>query len=108
MSTELHELDIPDGVFEAEGPAIEFVRFWVAGGEDHVTLKIGSFDSTEEAGNWGMVLADLAKHAVRGMQQDDPSRGTPEQMLAEIQKAFFARLEHTSANLTGQLKVDKQ
>ena len=108
MSVELRELEIPDGVFEEEDDAVEFIRFWVAGGKDHVTLNIGVFESKDEARQWGYIIADIAKHAVRGMQQDDASRGSPEQMMGEIQKGYFERLEHEGANLTGQIKADKQ
>jgi len=108
MSIELRELQIPDGVFDEEGAAVEFIRFWVAGSKDYVTLNMGGFEPKDEARQWGYIVADIAKHAVRGMQQDDPSRGTPEQMMAEIQKGYFERLEHEGVNLTGQIKADKQ
>jgi len=108
MSIELRELQVPDGVFDEEGEAVEFIRFWIAGGQDHVTLNMGVFAPEDEAKSWGMIMADLAKHAVRGMQQDDPSRGTPEQMMAELQKGFFERLEYTGANLSGQIKAGNQ
>ncbi|MEL6370151.1 MAG: DUF5076 domain-containing protein [Pseudomonadota bacterium] len=101
--TKLHELEIPDGVIDEE-EASEFVRFWIGGGEDHVTLNIGAFDSEQEASSWGMIAADIVKHALRGMCQDDPTRD-PEKLLAEIEKAFHDRLNETT-NVAGQLRGD--
>lgn len=101
--TKLHELDIPDSLVDEE-EAIEFVRFWIGGGEDHVTLNIGAFDPENEAASWGMIAADIVKHAIRGMCQDDPSR-SPETLLAEIEAAFNGRLRDT-VDLTGQLCGD--
>jgi hypothetical protein len=108
MSIDLRPLDVPDGVFEHEGEAVEFIRFWVAGGVDHVILNVGVFAASDEARYWGMICADIAKHAVRGMQQDDPSRGSADQMMAQLQKGFADRIESLRADLTGQLKVKKQ
>ena len=105
MSTSLKELEIPESIFEdGEAEATEFVRFWVCSGNDHVMLNIGSFKPPEhEPRQWGFIMADIARHAVRGMQQDDPSRGTPEQMLAEIERGFRERLEK-ALDFSGQLQ----
>ena len=108
MSHEVVELDIPDSIFEdQETDAIEFVRFWICNQSDHVTLNIGGTDGEAEPEMWGNIAADIACHAVRGMQQDDPSRGTAEQMLAEIERVFLERIRK-ERDLSGQLRVEKQ
>jgi len=108
MSHEVTELEIPDSMFEdQETDAIEFVRFWICNQSDHVTLNIGGTDPEAEPEMWGNIIADIASHAVRGMQQDDASRGTPEQMLAEIERVFLERIGK-ERDLSGQLKADKQ
>lgn len=98
--TKLHELEIPSGVYE-EGEAHELVRFWVGGGTDHVTLNISLFDGEKEPSVWGSVAADIVKHAVNGMLQDDPTRDS-NALFAEIERSFVARLKEQT-NFTGQL-----
>jgi hypothetical protein len=100
MST-LNELDIPDGVTEAKD-ATELIRFWVANGEDFVSLRPGVFAPEHEPGHWGMIIADIAKHAVRAMTQNDPSLNT-EDLFREIEDGFMGRLEAV-ANYTGNIK----
>lgn len=102
MSTKYDELEVPSGVYENDD-GVELVRFWASGGDDHVSLNIGIFPKDEEVEIWGAVCADIALHAVRGMQQDDPTRGSAEQMLAQIEMAFAKHLSESSGQ-TGQLK----
>lgn len=99
--TELHQLDIPDGVLEEE-VGHEFVRFWVAGGVDHVSLYLGQFRPETEATDWGTIAADIVKHAIRGMLQQDPTRDEVA-LFAEIERAFLQRLEEQT-NIMGQIK----
>jgi hypothetical protein len=96
----LDELDIPAGV-DRETGAQELVRFWVSDGADHVSLKVGLFKDEDEPAIWGCVAADIVKHAVRAMMQDAPGR-TESGLVAEIEKAFRARLEE-AVGISGQL-----
>lgn len=99
----MRELEIPDGV-HSDGNAQEYVRFWVCDSTDHVTLNIGGFvDNEKEPELWGSILADIAWHAINGMQQDDQSRGSKLKMLAQIEFAFAQRMQ-SKRNLTGQIK----
>jgi hypothetical protein len=106
---DLLELDIPDSVFQDQEPkGVEFVHFWVCDGNDHVALNIGSFQPPEdEPRQWGYIMADIARHAVRGMEQDDPSRGTSAEIFAEIERGFRERLEK-DLDFSGQLRGNKQ
>ena len=52
------ELDIPDGLGEAER-AVEVFRAWVADGALHVIFKPGTF---ADVADWGRLLADCARH----------------------------------------------
>lgn len=56
MSVE--ELDIPDGMEDAE-QAVEVFRAFVADGNLHVIFNPGTF---EDVADWGRLLADCAKH----------------------------------------------
>jgi len=100
----LDELDIPSGVFE-EDEGHELVRFWISSGVDHVSLNIGLFDNEKEPSVWGSVAADIAKHAVNAMLQDDPARDKVA-LYAEIERAFVERLK-AQTNFEGELKVTK-
>lgn len=104
MSTnELRELMLPREVLEASNTQ-EFLRFWVADGHDYVTMNLAGFeDNTDEAYLWGSILADIAWHAVNGMQQDDPSRGSKKQMFRDILKGYKERLKD-KPNLTGSMR----
>lgn len=94
-------LEVPEGIDEAINP-VELVRFWIGGSEDYVSLNIGVFEKGNEAFAWGMVAADIVKHAVRGMMQSDPSRSETG-LYAEIERGFKARLGE-AAKISGQLK----
>ena len=102
----LRELIIPGEVLEAKNTQ-EFIRFWVADGIDHVTLNVGGFeDNSEEPYLWGSILADIARHAVIGMQSKDPSRGNPSAMMNLLIEGFNDRLEQ-KADITGELGGNK-
>jgi len=98
--TKLDELEIPSGVFE-ENEGHELVRFWISSGVDHVSLNIGLFDVEKEPDVWGSVAADIAKHAVNAMLQDDPTRDK-NALYAAIERAFSSRLRE-QVDFSGQL-----
>lgn len=58
-SEPLLELDIPDGVPEAE-QAVELIRAWVADGALAVALNGAAFGTQLE--EWGRVLAQIGHH----------------------------------------------
>lgn len=78
------------------------VRMWIADNRDHVSLNIGFFEPDYEAKQWGYILADIAKHAARGMQQDDPAIGSVEQLIATIESGYHERMAAELA-LTGTI-----
>lgn len=90
-----------------EEQGFEAVRFWIAGGNDHVALKL-LLDGQEntDVKVWGKIAADIVKHAVRALKQDDPSQDESV-MLALIERTFRERLiEETnfSGQLTGKIQ----
>ena len=87
----MDERSIPPEVLGQDG-AHEMIRFWVKDGEHHVSLNIGLFEPEDEAHIWGCMLADIAIHAVRGMQQDRPDIGDEPTVLAQIEAGFYDRL----------------
>ncbi len=58
----LLELDVPEGVPEAE-QAVELIRAWVADGALVVTLNGEAFGSQLE--EWGRLLAQIGYHVAR-------------------------------------------
>lgn len=103
MQLSERELEIPSGVGVEDNP-IEMVRFWISAGEDHVSLKIGTcVPSENEPEMWGSIIADIAKHAVRGMRQDNPNLCSEDELLARIESGFRERLSQ-DPDLSGQLK----
>ena len=103
--TKLDSLEIPDGIYE-EQEGHELVRFWISSGVDHVTLNVGLFDRDQEPEIWGSIAADIVKHAVRGMLQDDDTRDE-KVLFAQIERAFSARFKENVV-LEGQLRGDQQ
>ena len=83
MAEELHELDAPPDAREKGGH--EVLRCFVVEGGLSVSLR-RSFD---EVGTWGVLLADLARHAARiyaletGMSEDEALDAIKEMFDAE-------------------------
>jgi hypothetical protein len=87
----VRELEIPP--LENPDEALEMIRFWIDGEEDSVMLNIGSLGDTEPE-SWGMVLADIARHAVRGLAQYYPEL-SEDQLLKQIQVGYRLRMRTT-------------
>lgn len=100
------ELDPPEGLADEE-EAHEMVRFWIAGGHDHVTLNIGLFDTDSEPEIWGNVVTDIAQHAARALAQELTENGDKHSILLRIEKAFSERLRNRPG-ISGQIKRDSQ
>ena len=96
----MKELVVPTGVLEHDD-GVEFVRMWVAGGEDHVSLNIGAMGDREVV-QWGMILADISIHIIRGLVQDGATE-SPEILRAELEKAYLGRLKNKDADYSGCL-----
>jgi len=95
----MKELDIPEQVFDAE-EAFELVRFWAVDGEDIVQLFVGAMGD-EEAKMWGVILADIARHAILAMGQNDPSLSA-DTLRAQIENGFRERMEQR-IGVSGQI-----
>jgi hypothetical protein len=57
-------LEIPSTV-EGDPNALEIARIWAAHGQQHVALRSGLW---EDAGNWGIMLVDLARHVANAYE----------------------------------------
>jgi len=80
---ELEELDLPDGVHDAE-QAVEVLRAWIADGGLHVVFNPETF--AHDVSEWGRLLGDVALHVARAVELDGQMSG--EEALAAMQEAF--------------------
>lgn len=95
--TEPGELPIPDAARE-DTKAIELVRVWAAGGEQHVSLATNVW---KDPANWGIMLVDLAHHVansyalVSGRERGD--------VLARLKEAFDVEWQSPTDAARGEL-----
>jgi uncharacterized protein DUF5076 len=84
----MRELNVPPGI-SSDPKARELARVWAAHGEQHVTLDVEAWGN--DAGNWGILLVDLARHVARAHHE---LYGTPEHdSLTRIRELFDAEWE---------------
>lgn len=94
----LLELDIPDGVPEAE-QAVELIRAWVADGALVVTLNGEAFG--DELQDWGRLLAEIGRHIARASSFNADK--TEPESLADIRKSFDATISATDMTVSGKV-----
>lgn len=76
------ELDPPPTANNSE--AVEVLRVWAApGSPQQLTLRT----RWKDPGAWGLLLADVARHAAQAYQREGQD---PEQVLARIRELFEA------------------
>ena len=74
----------------------EMLRPWIAGGGLHCTVNIGTW---EDAGNWGILLADVARHVANATEE---AEGTPRrEMLDRIRLLFNTELDSPTDEPSG-------
>lgn len=82
-----NELNKPPAI-EDNRDAFEILRVWIAGDNQHFTLRRGVWP---DAAAWGIVLADLAKHAATAYAGNDQEAFA--QNTRRITQAFLAEME---------------
>jgi hypothetical protein len=98
---DLNELDIPIEVL-AEEDKDEFLRFWIAGGDSFVTLRMGVFGENELS-TWGMILADIGRHVVAAYK--DKNTIDNKDAFAEIELGYRGRMAAISNDSTRSLNA---
>jgi hypothetical protein len=93
-----NELPIP-GRASNDPEGRELARVWAAGGAQHVALATGLWS---DPGNWGIVLADLARHLARSYEL----AGTLDQTTAlkRIREVLDAEWSHPTDEPTGSIQ----
>lgn len=95
----LLELEIPDGVPEAE-QAVELIRAWVADGALVVTLNGEAL--ADGLQDWGRLLAQIGHHVARASSLS--GQMTERKSLAALRKGFDAMLSVNEPTLSGKVR----
>ena len=94
---ENQQLLIPEAA-KKDPKAIELLRIWLVGEQQHVSLRVGVWD---DPAGWGIMLADLARHVANSYQQ---SRGqNANEALERIKAAIDAELSSPTDSPSGQI-----
>lgn len=95
----LEELDLPDGVREADD-ALEILRAWIADGALHVTFDPETFRGN--VGEWGRLLSDIAQHVSHAVELD--GQMARQEAMEQIHKAFKAGMSTEAVTMQGRIK----
>ena len=98
--SEANALEIPPAA-KGDPKAAEIARISAAHGQQHVHLRSGMW---EDAGNWGIMLVDLARHVANAYEQD--GRGDYFQVLARIREIFDAEWDSPTDIARGKFTED--
>jgi hypothetical protein len=93
----MHELPVPPAASE-DPRAIELLRVWAAGGQQHVSLATNLW---QDPAAWGLMLVDLAKHVASAYKQTDGR--DPSEVLNRIRQGFDAEWSDATDTPTGAL-----
>ncbi|WP_298911681.1 DUF5076 domain-containing protein [uncultured Algimonas sp.] len=72
--------------------ARELLRFWTANGGAHVSLSTVTHPDGEDGVLWGVVLADIARHAVNALCQSGNTKMDADALMTQITKTFLDEL----------------
>jgi hypothetical protein len=94
-----NQLRIPEAALR-DDKSYEVARVWVAEKAEHVSLRIGTW---EDPVAWGIVLADLIRHAANGYSQDKGFDKS--ETKRRIQAAINAELGAPTDEPTGRIET---
>lgn len=101
-------IGIPPAALE-DANAVEMARVWVAQQGLHCVLNVGIYrDSAyREATAWGVILADLARHAADALvgSGDEPDVAAA---LEEIRRSFIAEIGEPTSPASGAFQQTRQ
>ena len=96
---QLVELDIPEGVPEAE-QAVELIRAWVADGALMVALNGEAMGDRLQ--DWGRLLAQIGHHVARASSLNGLMK--EQESLAAIRRGFDATLPIKEPTVSGKVR----
>jgi hypothetical protein len=81
---------LPPPVAQTDPQAVEVLRVWaVPGSAQQLTLRT----TWKDAGAWGLMLVDIARHAAQAYEQDGQD---PHDVLARIRELFDAEWDRST------------
>jgi hypothetical protein len=81
------ELEVPP-IANSNSQAVEVLRVWAAPGQPHqLTLRI----TWKDAGAWGLLLADVARHAANAYANEGQNRAEVLGKIRQLLEAEFSR-----------------
>jgi len=95
----LDELELPDGVHDAEH-AVEVLRAWIADGALHVVFHPATF--AHDIDEWGRLLSDVAHHIAKAVALDGQMES--HEALTEIRRAFEQGISTNPVTASGRIK----
>src|SRR5262245_40744992 len=95
--SENDQLQIPTAA-KGDRKSFEVLRIWIANNEQHVALRTGVWS---DPAAWGIMLADLARHAAISYEQD----AGPDRLdaLSRIKAALNAELSSPTDTPSGKV-----
>ena len=87
-------LPIPPQV-ESDANGAEVLRVFIAHKASHVVFNTGAF---ADGGMWGMLMADVMGHVLRGLTQANPNI-KPEDVRGAVMEVFNTEIKRVLADL---------
>lgn len=97
-----HEIVIPPDA-QKDAHAIELARVWAADGKQHVVLRTEVDAIWSDPMAWGLMLADLARHAARAYVREKGYNTN--QVLARIKEGFDAEWASPDSERNGNTHI---
>ncbi len=97
---EPEELELPDGVHDAE-MALEVLRAWIADGGLHVIFNPETF--AHDVSEWGRLLGDIAQHIAHAVELDG-QMGRDEALRAMAEAFQGSAGRSDPAQMSGRIK----
>ena len=93
------ELDIPDGVAEAD-QSVEILRAWIADGSMMLSLSADAFG--ERTIDWGRLLAEIGHHIAKAAHLQ--GHMTQHEALQAVRQGFEERLPRAQPSMSGKVR----
>ncbi len=93
------ELDIPDGVGEAD-QAVEMLRAWIGDGALMLSLNADGFG--DRIMDWGRILGEIAHHVARAAKLN--GHMSDHEALQSVREGFDAAMRSAQPTMSGKVR----
>lgn len=94
-----HELDLPDGIEDAE-QALEVLRAWIGDGALHVIFDPNTFGN--EFAEWGRLLSEISHHIAQAAAMEGEI--SEDEALSVIREGYQRGLENWDGLRDGRIR----